>query len=139
MEIKEGQMIIKYQAERTFKDMYTKEIIPKDTVLNIDLKRMKELNKKKFGRVIDIIFVEADAAENQNETMKDNENKDEEEKTEQTDKTENVEENTEKYTKEQLENMTVNQLKDLAEEIKCELTKAKKEEIIEELLKFQEK
>ena len=139
MEIKEGQMIIKYQAERTFKDMYTKEIIPKDTVLNIDLKRMKELNKKKFGRVIDIIFVEADAEENQNETMKDNENKDEEEKTEQTDKTENVEENTEKYTKEQLENMTVNQLKDLAEEIKCELTKAKKEEIIEELLKFQEK
>ena len=132
-------MIIKYEVERTFKDMYTKEIIPKDTVLNIDLKRMKELNKKKFGRVIDIIFVEADAEENKNETMKDNENKDEEEKTEQTDKTENVEENTEKYTKEQLENMTVNQLKDLAEEIKCELTKAKKEEIIEELLKFQEK
>ena len=139
MEIKEGQMIIKYQAERTFKDMYTKEIIPKDTVLDIDLKRMKELNKKKFGRVIDIIFVEADAEENKNETMKENENKDEEEKTEQTDKTENVEENTEKYTKEQLENMTVNQLKELAEELKCELTKAKKEEKIEELLKFQEK
>ena len=139
MEIKEGKMIIKYQIERIFRDKYTKEIITKDTVLDVDLKRMKELNEKKFGRAIDIIFVEEDADENKNETIKDNENKDGEEKTEQTDKTEKVEENTEKYTKEQLENMTVNQLKELAEELKCELTKAKKEEIIEELLKFQEK
>ena len=118
-------MIIKYEVERTFKDKYSKEIIVKDTVLDVTIERMKELNMKKFGRVVDIIL-DSDEQEN---LIPEADNG----------KTEKVEENTEKYTKEQLENKTVNQLKDLAEEIKCELTKAKKEEIIEELLKFQEK
>ncbi len=126
-------MIIKYEVERTFKDKYSKEIIVKDTVLDVTIERMKELNMKKFGRVVDIIL---DSDEQENLIPEADNGKTE---NEQTDKTEKVEENTEKYTKEQLENMTVNQLKDLAEEIKCELTKAKKEEIIEELLKFQEK
>ena len=126
-------MIIKYEVERTFKDKYSKEIIVKDTVLDVTIERMKELNMKKFGRVVDIIL---DSDEQENLIPEADNGKTE---NEQTDKTENVEENIEKYTKEQLENMTVNQLKDLAEEIKCELTKAKKEEIIEELLKFQEK
>lgn len=136
-------MIIKYEVERTFKDKYSKEIIVKDTVLDVTIERMKELNMKKFGRVVDIIL-DSDEQENLifEDDIKQSENKkadNEKTENEQTDKTEKVEENTEKYTKEQLENMTVNQLKDLAEEIKCELTKAKKEEIIEELLKFQEK
>ncbi len=126
-------MIIKYEVERTFKDKYSKEIIVKDTVLDVTIERMKELNMKKFGRVVDIIL---DSDEQENLIPEADNGKTE---NEQTDKTENVEENIEKYTKEQLENMTVNQLKDLAEELKCELTKAKKEEIIEELLKFQEK
>lgn len=126
-------MIIKYEVERTFKDKYSKEIIVKDTVLDVTIERMKELNMKKFGRVVDIIL---DSDEQENLIPEADNGKTE---NEQTDKTEKVEENTEKYTKEQLENMTVNQLKDLAEELKCELTKAKKEEIIEELLKFQEK
>lgn len=126
-------MIIKYEVERTFKDKYSKEIIVKDTVLDVTIERMKELNMKKFGRVVDIIL---DSDEQENLIPEADNGKTE---NEQTDKTEKVEENTEKYTKEQLENKTVNQLKDLAEEIKCELTKAKKEEIIEELLKFQEK
>ena len=125
-------MIIKYEVERTFKDKYSKEIIVKDTVLDVTIERMKELNMKKFGRVVDIIL---DSDEQENLIPEADNGKTE---NEQTDKTEKVEENTEKYTKEQLENMTVNQLKDLAEELKCELTKAKKEEIIEELLKFQE-
>lgn len=136
-------MIIKYEVERTFKDKYSKEIIVKNTVLDVTIERMKELNMKKFGRVVDIIL-DSDEQENliPEDDNKQSENKkadNEKTENEQTDKTENVEENTEKYTKEQLENMTVNQLKDLAEELKCELTKAKKEEIIEELLKFQEK
>ena len=126
-------MIIKYEVEITFKDKYSKEIIVKDTVLDVTIERMKELNMKKFGRVVDIIL---DSDEQENLIPEADNGKTE---NEQTDKTEKVEENTEKYTKEQLENKTVNQLKDLAEEIKCELTKAKKEEIIEELLKFQEK
>ena len=126
-------MIIKYEVERTFKDKYSKEIIVKDTVLDVTIERMKELNMKKFGRVVDIIL---DSDEQENLIPEADNGKTE---NEQTDKTEKVEDNTEKYTKEQLENKTVNQLKDLAEEIKCELTKAKKEEIIEELLKFQEK
>ena len=126
-------MIIKYEVERTFKDKYSKEIIVKDTVLDVTIERMKELNMKKFGRVVDIIL---DSDEQENLIPEADNGKTE---NEQTDKTEKVEENTEKYTKEQLENMTVNQLKELAEELKCELTKAKKEEIIEELLKFQEK
>ena len=135
-------MIIKYEVERTFKDKYSKEIIVKDTVLDVTIERMKELNMKKFGRVVDIIL-DSDEQENliPEDDNKQSENKkadNEKTENEQTDKTDNVEENTEKYTKEQLENMTVNQLKDLAEELKCELTKAKKEEIIEELLKFQE-
>ena len=126
-------MIIKYEVERTFKDKYIKEIIVQDTVFDVTIERMKELNMKKFGRVVDIIL---DSDEQENLIPEADNGKTE---NEQTDKTENVEENIEKYTKEQLENMTVNQLKDLAEELKCELTKAKKEEIIEELLKFQEK
>jgi len=135
-------MIIKYEVERTFKDKYSKEIIIKNTVLDVTIERMKELNMKKFGRVVDIIL-DSDEQENliPEDDNKQSENKkadNEKTENEQTDKTDNVEENTEKYTKEQLENMTVNQLKDLAEELKCELTKAKKEEIIEELLKFQE-
>ncbi len=136
-------MIIKYEVERTFKDKYSKEIIIKNTVLDVTIERMKELNMKKFGRVVDIIL-DSDEQENliPEDDNKQSENKkadNEKTENEQTDKIDNVEENTEKYTKEQLENMTVNQLKDLAEELKCELTKAKKEEIIEELLKFQEK
>lgn len=139
MEIKEGKMIIKYQIERTFRDKYTKEIIKENTVLDVDLKRMKELNSKKLGRAIDIVFVEEVVDKNENEAVKDTGNEVKIENTEQINETEKFEGNTEKYTKEKLENMTVNQLKDLAEELKCELTKAKKEEIIEELLKFQEK
>jgi len=38
------------------------------------------------------------------------------------------------HTKEELEALTVNQLKDLAEKEKIELTKARKDEIISEIL-----
>ena len=49
-------MVIKYKVEVGFKDKYTGEKIKKDRVLDIDIKRMKELNEKGKGRVIDIII-----------------------------------------------------------------------------------
>ena len=134
-------MVIKYKVEKTFKDKYSKEIIKENDIIEVTIERMKELNAKKFGRVIDIIL-DADEQENvtvpdENKTVVDEENKVEND--EDTDEKNKSEGNKETYTKEQLENMTVNQLKDLAEKLGCELTKAKKDEIVSEILEFQNK
>ncbi len=117
-------MIIKYEVEVGFIDKYTKEKIERGSIIDVTLKRMKELNQKRKGRVVDIIEEET-------------EEKQEEDKEE---STENVEENknTSIYTEEDLKSKTVNELKELAEEIRCDLTKATKKEIIEEILSFQE-
>ena len=109
------KIIVKYQVNKGFKDKYTKEEIKADKVIDISIKRMKELNEHNVGKVIDIL-VERDVEE----TLKEDDPKKEETKNE--------------YTQEELEKMTVNELKDLAEGMKIELTKAKKEEIIQEIL-----
>lgn len=112
-------VIVKYKVERPFTDKFTKEDITISKILEIDIERMKELNKHNIGRVVDII-VEEDT--NTNEKITDNKE---------------PKETKEKYTKEQLEALTVNDLKDLAEKMQIELTKAKKDEIIEEILENQ--
>lgn len=128
-------MIIKYKAEKTFKDKYSKEIIKENDVINVTIERMKELNEKKFGRVIDII-VEDEQLENVSTEIEKNVENNSENDTSEKNK---VKEGIQKYSRDELENMTVNQLKDLAESMECELTHAKKEEIIEEIIKFQGK
>lgn len=115
-------MIIKYEVEEGFKDKYTKEKVKKGTILEVTVERMKELNAKRKGRVVDII-----------ESV--NTNQIEEEISEDIQKEERKEI---EYTEEDLKAKTVNELKELAEEIKCELTKATKKEIIEEIISFQE-
>ena len=118
-------MVIKYKVEVGFKDKYTGEKIKKDTVLDIDIKRMRVIHEKGKGRVIDIIV--------------DNEVDDEKtEKTQET-KQENVQapKTNVKYTEKELEEKTVNELKDIAEKEGYELTKATKKEIIKEILEFQ--
>lgn len=111
-------MIIKYEVEVGFKDKYTGERVKKGTILDIDIKRMKELNDKGKGRVIDII---ENAVINEKE-----ENQEEKEKT-----------SIEKYTEEELKEKTVNELKELAEKEGYELTKATKKDIISEILELQ--
>ena len=118
-------MIIKYEVDVGYTDKYTKEKVKKGDIIEVTVERMKELNEKRKGRVVDII---EDTEEEKQET----------EKVEKS--TKEVEENKNAlvYTEEELKSKTVNELKELAETIKCELTKATKKEIIEEILSFQE-
>lgn len=120
-------MVIKYKVEVGFKDKYTKELRKENDVIDVTIERMKELNEKKKGRVIDIILDEED---NQSVSTQNNEAKEQDVKNKDTKI---------KYKQEDLQEMTVNGLKDLAEKLGCELTKAKKDEIIQEILEFQEK
>ncbi|MCI8396837.1 MAG: hypothetical protein HFJ52_04095 [Clostridia bacterium] len=119
------ETIVKYRVEIPFKDKYTKEDITANTLLEISIERMKELNVKKIGRVEDII-VKVDEQETEiSENQVTNEN---------TKPKEPVQNEVNKYTQEQLEAMSVNQLKELAEHENIELTKAKKDEIVAEIL-----
>ena len=69
-------MIIKYKVEVGFKDKYTGEKVKKDTVLDVDIKRMKELNEKGKGRVIDIIMDDTNVNESENEKTDENQKAD---------------------------------------------------------------
>ena len=111
--------IIKYQVEKPFKDRFTKEEITKNKILDISIERMKELNEHNIGKVIDVIVMEDYKIVN---NVTDNKSSNDKE---------------EKYTKEELCKLSVNDLKDLAEKMHIELTKAKKDEIIEEILENQ--
>lgn len=130
-------MVIKYKVEKAFVDKNTKETVFVDSIIDIDIKRMKELNAKNIGRVIDVI---EDKQEVENEKLLANDEKeeviapDEDEKKETTEKNGNE---VEKYTEEQLETLKVNELKEVAEKIGCELSNATKKEIIQEILEFQ--
>lgn len=117
------KIIVKYKVEEAFKDKYTKEDITVNTILEISVERMKELNAKNKGRAIDIIVLMEDDEKNQENTK-------EETNTE----SNNTESKETKYTKEQLDAMSVNKLKELAENENIELTKARKDEIVEEIL-----
>ena len=120
-------MIIKYKVEVGFKDRYTGEKVKKDTVLDVDIKRMKELNEKGKGRVIDIIMDDTNVNESENE------------KTDESQKADSKKEGTSevKYTEEELKEKTVNELKELAEKEGYELSKATKKDIIQEILELQ--
>ena len=114
-------MIRKDEGEGGLRDKYTKEKVKKGTILEVTVERMKELNAKRKGRVVDII---ESVNTNQIDKISEDIQKEENQKIE--------------YTEEELKAKTVNELKELAEEIKCELTKATKKEIIEEIISFQE-
>lgn len=112
------KIIVIYKVEKNFKDKYTNEKVTENTELEITLERMKELNAKKIGRAIDIKIIEL------------------EEKIQETSEENVQDENTkeEKLQAEKLNEMSVQELKELAKSINCELTKAKKSEIIQEIL-----
>ncbi len=119
------KIIIKYQTNRAFKDKYSKKEVKLGDIIDVDIKRMKELNKHNAGRVVDIIVEEEPETPLVNPEENDGETK-------------NVNNGQpEKYTKEQLEEFSVNKLKELAEKMQIELTKARKDEIIEEILQAQ--
>lgn len=125
-------MIIKYLVERSFRDKNTKKNIMASSVIDVDIARMKELNEKKAGRVVDIIL------DNQETNVNDIENKEPEQEIQEdidNDKVDSIK----LYTEEQLKEKTVNELKEIAESIGLELTQAKKDDIIGEILKFSEK
>lgn len=133
-------MVIKYKVERSFIDKNTKETVFVNNIINIDINRMKELNERNIGRVIDII---EDEQEVKNEKLSTDEEVNEKEEIiapdedDQKEPTEEIENQEERYTKEKLEAMKVNELKEVAEKIGCELSNATKKEIIQEILEFQ--
>jgi len=131
-------MVIKYKVEKSFIDKNTKETVFVDSIIDIDINRMKELNAKNIGRVIDVI---EDKQEVENEKLLTNDEKEEvvasDEVEEKEPDTEGIKNQEEKYTEEQLETMKVNELKEVAEKIGCELSNATKKEIIQEILEFQ--
>lgn len=125
-------MIIKYLVEKSFRDKNTKKNIMASSVIDVDIARMKELNEKKAGRVVDIIL------DNQETNVNDIENKEPKQEIQEdidNDKVDSIK----LYTEEQLKEKTVNELKEIAENIGLELTQAKKDDIIEEILKFSKK
>ena len=118
---------IKYETTRSFKDKETKKHIKSENILDISLDRMKELNAKNAGRIIDV-YVSTDENKKEAENVNLEENKNEESKG----KNESTKLN---YTEEQLNAMTVNELKELAEKNNIELKSAKKSDIVAELVK----
>lgn len=121
------KIIVKYEVKyRPFTDKDTNKEVKIGDVIDIDIERMKTLNKHNVGRAIDVI-VENEA------DLSDGAKQEESGKNDSTSETIGQE----KYTQEKLEELTVNQLKDLAEKMKIELTKARKDEIIEEILQNQ--
>ena len=125
-------MIIKYKVEKLFKDKYTHELIKENSIIDVSIDRMKELNEKQIGRAVDII-VDEDIKKDDETDLKVSED-------EKTSEPEEVGENEKNpFVRADLEGMTVNELKDLAEKIGCELKQAKKDEIIKEIIEFSNK
>lgn len=120
------KIIVKYRTSKAFRDKNTKEQVKANDLLEVSVERMKELNAGNAGRAEDIIVVE----ETKDDTIINPEKE-----------PQNPEvipgslvKPTNSHTKEELEALTVNQLKELAEKEKIELTKARKDEIISEIL-----
>lgn len=120
---------IKYKATRGFKDKETKKLVKSGDILDISLDRMKELNEKNAGRIIDV-YVSTDDKNSKEKEDKTNEIKESDEVKEETKTDSKL-----NYTEEQLNAMTVNELKELAEKNNIELKSAKKSDIVAELLK----
>ena len=119
------EVIIKYKVEKGFKDKNTKELIKANDLIDVSVERMRELNKHNIGKVVDVIVLEdkmetvTSPETTQKETQKEAEKK----------KNEKV-----SYTQEELKKMSVNDLKEFAEKNNIELTSAKKDDIIEQIL-----
>lgn len=119
------EVIIKYKVEKGFKDKNTKELIKANDLIDVSVERMRELNEHNIGKVVDVIVSEDNketvmsAEKTQEKTKKEVENKQSEKVS---------------YTQEELEKMSVNDLKEFAEKNNIELTSAKKDDIIEQLL-----
>lgn len=119
------EVIIKYKVEKGFKDKNTKELIKANDLIDISVERMRELNKHNIGKVVDVIVSEDNketvmsAEKTQEEAQKEVENKQSEKVS---------------YTHEELKKMSVNDLKEFAEKNNIELTSAKKDDIIEQIL-----
>ena len=110
------KLVVKYKVEKPFTDKYSKEEVKQNDIIEVTVERMKELNAKSVGRVVDILVVEE---EKEPEKLQ-----------------EDIENNNlkPKFVREELEAMTVNQLKDLAQKNNIELKEAKKQDIIDELI-----
>ena len=119
------EVIIKYKVEKGFKDKNTKELIKANDLLDISVERMRELNKHNIGKVVDVIVSE----DNKETVMSAEKTQEEAQKEAENEKNEKV-----SYTQEELKKMSVNDLKEFAEKNNIELTSAKKDDIIEQIL-----
>ena len=52
------ELVIKYKVEKPFTDKYSKEEVKQNDIIEVTVERMKELNAKSVGRVVDILVVE---------------------------------------------------------------------------------
>lgn len=119
------EVIIKYKVEKGFKDKNTKELIKTNDLIDVSVERMRELNKYNIGKVVDVVVLE-DKMETVTSPEK---TKEEIQKEAEYEKNEKV-----SYTQEELKKMSVNALKEFAEKNNIELTSAKKDDIIEQIL-----
>ena len=119
------KVIIKYKVEKGFKDKNTKELIKANDLIDVSVERMRELNKYNIGKVVDVVVLEE-----KKETVTSPEKIQEEAQKE----VENEQKEKVNYTQEELKKMSVNDLKEFAEKNNIELTSAKKDVIIEQIL-----
>lgn len=119
------EVIIKYKVEKGFKDKKTKELIKANDLIDVSVERMRELNKHNIGKIVDVIVLE-----DEKETVTSPEKTQEEAQK----KVENKQSEKVSYTQEELKKMSVNDLKEFAEKNNIELTSAKKDDIIEQIL-----
>ncbi len=120
------KVIVKYKVLKSFIDKNSKKTTKKGETIEISVERMKELNKKFVGRAEDIIIQDEENIITSDENNISNENNQELQDLKGN--------NNSKFPKEELEKMSVNELKELAEKNSIELTKAKKQEIIDEII-----
>ncbi len=119
------KVIIKYKVEKGFKDKNTKELIKANDLIDVSVERMRELNEYNIGKVVDVVVLEE-----KKETVTSPEKIQEEAQKE----VENEQKEKVNYTQEELKKMSVNDLKEFAEKNNIELTSAKKDVIIEQIL-----
>ena len=128
------KLVVKYKVEKPFTDKYSKEEVKQNDIIEVTVERMKELNVKSVGKVVDIIVIEETDAikEDLGDGSEENNSKKNENELGQVSGINKVPQI--KFVREELDAMTVNQLKDLAEKNNIELTNVKKQDIIDELM-----
>jgi len=52
------KLVVKYKVEKPFTDKYSKEEVKQNDIIEVTVERMKELNVKSVGKVVDIIVIE---------------------------------------------------------------------------------